>query len=118
MKLDEAAWGLDIHDEWMKIEAENKGESARCYENGEPAFDLAGVHASAPDHPAITFIHGFSRAMRIHGQTFVEKNILGSRCGCNAPACPHMSCMSNYEMHVVMHVTHVMNTPHDMHAPA
>jgi hypothetical protein len=33
------------------------------------------------------------------------------------PHAPRMSCMSNYEMHVVMHVTHVMNTPHDMHAP-
>jgi hypothetical protein len=85
VKLDKAAWELDIHDEWVKVEAENIGESAGCYESGDLAFDLEGVHASAPDHPANTFIHGFSRAMRIHRQTFVEKNILDSRCGYGEP---------------------------------
>jgi hypothetical protein len=69
----------------MKVEAENKGESAGCYESGVPAFDLAGVHSSAPDHPAISFIHGFSQAMRTYRQTFVEKKILGSRCGFGEP---------------------------------
>jgi hypothetical protein len=78
VKLNEAAWGLDIQDEWQKTAIQNKGESAKCCGSEVPAFDLAGVHASDPDHPAITSIHGFNQAMMIHRQTFVEKKILGS----------------------------------------